>query len=70
MKKNAKAALPNMTPLLHPIPEIQALLGGISRTMVYELFASGQLKSVKLGSRRLVLHTEAVRCTEELEASS
>ena len=70
MKKDAKAGPPTMMPLLHTIPETQELLGGISRTMVYELFASGRLKSVKLGSRRLVPHNEAVRCAESLEAAN
>lgn len=70
MTKNAQASPLATTPLLHTIPETQELLGGISRTMVYELFASGRLKSVKLGSRRLIPHNEAVRCAESLEAAT
>ena len=70
MKKNAEASPPATTPLLHTIAETQELLGGISRTMVYELFTSGRLKSVKLGSRRLVPHTEVVRCAESLESAT
>jgi excisionase family DNA binding protein len=30
---------------------------GIGRSLVYELMASGRLSSLKLGSRRLILHT-------------
>ena len=67
-KKNAKAAPPTITPLLHTIPETQKLLGGLSRTFVYELLGSGQLKSVKIGKRRLVPHDEIVRLVELLRA--
>ena len=70
MTKNAEASPPATTRLLHTIPETQELLGGISRTMVYELFASGQLKSVKLGNRRLVRHDEALRYVASLGAAA
>jgi excisionase family DNA binding protein len=34
--------------------EAREQLGGIGRTLFYELIGSGQLRSVKLGRRRLV----------------
>lgn len=69
-KKNAKERPTVMTPLLHDIPALQILFGDISRSTVYELFASGQLKSVKLGKRRLVTHDEAVRYVESLQGTA
>lgn len=70
MKKNSKKSPADVTPLLHDITTVQKLLGGVSRSMVYELFASGELKSVKLGKRRLVTHIEAVRYAKSLEAAT
>jgi excisionase family DNA binding protein len=31
---------------------------GLGRTFLYERIASGELKSIKVGGRRLILHTE------------
>lgn len=39
---------------LYPIPDVQRILGDVSRTTVTEMITSGRLGSVKLGSRRLV----------------
>ena len=38
-------------PLLIPIPAVQAKLGHVSRTTVHELFKSGELTKVRIGSR-------------------
>ena len=38
-------------PLLIPIPAVQAKLGDVSRTTVHELFKSGELTKVRIGSR-------------------
>ena len=46
-------------PLLIPIPAVQAILGNISRTTVHELFKSGDLKKVRIGSRSFAT-TESV----------
>lgn len=40
--------------LLCTVPEAAALLG-VGRTSIYELMKSGDLRSVKIGARRLVL---------------
>jgi excisionase family DNA binding protein len=40
---------------------------GISRWMVYELINSGKLKSLKIGSRRLIRMTAIQKYLEELE---
>lgn len=34
---------------------------GLGRSFLYEQIASGELKSVKIGKRRLILHDELVR---------
>ncbi len=70
MKKTSGKSPADVTPLLHDITTLQMLFGDISRSTVYELFASGRLKSVKLGKRRLVTHDEALRYVESLEAAS
>ena len=41
---------------------------GISRRSVYELLRTGQLRSKKLGSRRLIRHTDLERFLDELDA--
>lgn len=40
---------------------------GISRRSIYELIRSGQLGSVKIGSRRLIRHTDLERFLAELD---
>ena len=66
MKKTPEKPSADVTPLLYDITTIQKLLGGISRSTIYELFQSGQLKSVKLGKRRFVPHDEALRYVASL----
>lgn len=39
---------------LYPVPEVAKQLGGITERMVWTLIARGDLKSVRVGSRRLV----------------
>ncbi len=70
LKKTPKKAPADVTPLLHDIITTQKLLGGVSRSTIYELFASGQLKSVKLGKRRFVPHEEALRYVASLGAAA
>jgi hypothetical protein len=43
-----------LAPLAVPIAETQRLLGGISRTSVYDLVRDGQLTKIKIGRRGLV----------------
>ncbi len=40
--------------LLYPIQEARVLLGGMSRSTIYELIRSGRLRSVRQGSSRLI----------------
>ena len=68
--KDSKERATDVAPLLHDISAVRILLGDISRSTVYEFFASGQLKSVKLGKRRLVTHDEALRYVESLQADA
>jgi hypothetical protein len=44
-----------LTPLAVPIAEAQRMLGGISRTSVYELAKGGQLKKIRIGRRGLII---------------
>ena len=43
--------------LAYPVPEACAL-GGWSRSKMYELFKSGELRSVRRAGRRLVLRAD------------
>ena len=43
-----------LAPLAVAIAETQRLLGGISRTSVYELVRDRQLKKIKIGRRGLI----------------
>lgn len=38
--------------------ENAARFSGLSRSRLYELMATGQLKAFKIGSRRMILHEE------------
>ena len=53
---------------LHPIESAMDRLG-LRRSKVYELLASGQLRSVKVGRRRLVSEAALVEFIESLDAS-
>ena len=46
--------------LLYPIPETQEILGGISRSHLYELIKRGDLEVVKMGKRSFITD-EAIR---------
>jgi hypothetical protein len=43
-----------LTPLAVSVAEAQRILGGISRTAVYELARDGQLKKIRIGRRGLI----------------
>jgi excisionase family DNA binding protein len=51
--------------LAYSVPDAAAMIG-ISRRTCYELMTSGQLRSVKLGRRRLVRHTDLVAFVDAL----
>ena len=48
------AAAPRSPDRLYSIPEACEALGGIGRSKVYDLIASGELSSLRVGRRRLV----------------
>jgi excisionase family DNA binding protein len=52
--------------LAYPVNEAADLLG-ISRSQVYELFATGEVSSVKIGARRLVRHEALTGYLDRLE---
>ena len=57
-----------MTPVLVEVSEAQVALGGIGRTKIAELIASGELASVKLGRRRLIPFAALEAFAERLSA--
>ncbi len=60
---------PNDTPgmqLAYSVPDAAAMIG-ISRRTCYELMTAGQLRSVKLGRRRLVRHSDLVAFVDALD---
>lgn len=46
--------------LLYPVPEVAQLLGGISERQVWRYIDSGELKSQRVGRRRLVHRDDLV----------
>lgn len=56
-------------PLLHPIPDAQSQLG-VSRSLLYKKIASGEIQTVKIGSRTLIAHDELVRYVDQLKAAA
>jgi excisionase family DNA binding protein len=53
---------------LHHVESVMERLG-VGRSKVFELMASGQLRSVKVGRRRLVSEAALVEFIEKLDAS-
>lgn len=47
-----------MNDRLHDITGVRTQLGGIGRTTAFELIRTGQLRSVKIGRRRMVPQSE------------
>lgn len=58
-----------MTRLLHPIPDAATILS-ISRTTIYDLIASGDLKPVKIGRRTFISQDELERYVRHLTGVS
>lgn len=57
-------------PSLIPIPAVQAELGGISRTTVYELIGNGELTKVNIGRRSLVTEESLTAYLTRLSAAA
>ena len=47
--------------LLHPIPEAAEVLGGMSRSTLYEKIANKEIAAVKVGRRTYIAHDELER---------
>ena len=45
---------PQLTPLA-VAPDVAAKIAGVGRTTIYASIASGQLRSLKIGNRRLIM---------------
>jgi excisionase family DNA binding protein len=65
MDETTTTAAPVGQLLLRPVEAAQRL--GIGRTKVYELMASGQLRSVKIGAARRVSATALAEFVAELD---
>lgn len=61
--RNAESA--DLPPLFHQVPDACRRLG-VGRSTIYELIASGKLKSVTIGRRRLIAASEIQRFADEL----
>lgn len=55
-----------MIRLLHPIPEVQDLLGGMSRSTLYEIIKDGDIAVVKVGRRTYIADVELERYVRAL----
>jgi excisionase family DNA binding protein len=66
----APAPLSTLPParLLHPIEDACELLGGVSRTKIYEELKADRLKATKIGSRTFIAHSELERYVAALAA--
>lgn len=65
--ENGDASVPFR--LLYPVPEVAQLLGGITERQVWKYIESGELKSKKLGRRRVVHRDVVFAFAEELPAA-
>jgi excisionase family DNA binding protein len=65
MDETTTTAAPAGQLLLRPVEAAQRL--GIGRTKVYELMASGQLRSVKIGAARRVSATALAEFVADLD---
>lgn len=59
-----------MQAALLPIPDAREALGGLGRTKVYELIASGELRTVKIGRRRFVPASAVEEYVSRLQAAA
>ena len=51
-------------PLVHRLPVVGRMLGGLSRRTVSNLIAAGELTAVPVGATRMVLHESVVAYLE------
>jgi excisionase family DNA binding protein len=60
-----------MEKVLLPIwPDTGTALGGLGRTKIYELIASGELRTVKIGRRRFIPVTAVQEYVARLERAT
>ncbi|CAM2885452.1 ethanolamine utilization protein EutA [Mycobacterium intermedium] len=63
------AAVDKINAQLHPVETVMQRLS-IGRSAVFELIASGALRSVKIGRRRLVSEAALCEYIQQIDASS
>lgn len=56
--------------LLYSMPEAAQLLGGITERKLWSMVAEGEIKSVKLGRRRMISATALAEYVHGLEAAA
>ena len=61
---------PQLRRRIYPIPEAREQLGGIGRTMLYELAKTGRIQFVKIGARTFVTDDSIETYLESIEASA
>ena len=66
---NRQLDIPSVQPLLYDVQEAATALR-LSRSVIYELIRSGQLRTVKQGRRRLVPVAALVEYVSSLEGST
>lgn len=58
------------TKLLMPIGEARAALGGVGRTMIYDLISRGEIQKVNIGRRGFVTAASLVAYVDRLTAAA
>jgi excisionase family DNA binding protein len=56
--------------LLHSIPQAAEVLGGVSRSVLYEKIKGGEIATVKVGRRTYITHAELERYVRSLAGES
>lgn len=69
MSTNDQMLAPKAFPVTVSVEQAAALLG-VGRTVAYGLVLGGQLRSVKIGRRRLVIRASIEEYVARLEATS
>jgi hypothetical protein len=56
--------------VLHPIPHVRQMLGGIANATIYKLISDGTLPTVTVGRRRFVTDDGIAACVTTLQRRS
>jgi hypothetical protein len=56
-----------MNQLLYDLPDSSRVLGGMSRSTLFERIKAGEIKTVKVGKRTYIAHDELQRYVRSLQ---